>query len=47
MKGGNSMIENGNKADEVLKKTGILRKLFSWIAQGAEKQALSKAACRT
>lgn len=46
-KGGNSMIENGNKADEELKKTGILKKLFAWIAQGAEKQALGKTACLT
>jgi hypothetical protein len=41
------MTENGNKADETLKKTGILRRFFTWIAQGAEKQALSKTACRT
>jgi hypothetical protein len=41
------MIENGNKADEKLTKTGILRKLFAWIAQGAEKQALGKTACPT
>ncbi|MGD9188577.1 MAG: hypothetical protein PVI89_10210 [Desulfobacteraceae bacterium] len=41
------MAESGNKADEKLKKTGILRKLFAWIAQGAEKQASGKTACLT
>lgn len=35
------------KVDEKLKKTGILGKLLAWIAQGAEKQALAKTACRT
>lgn len=41
------MTENGNKADEKLKKTGILGKIFAWIAEGAEKQASGKTACLT
>ena len=41
------MKENGNTADKKLKKTGILGKLFDWIAHGAEKQALGKTACPT
>jgi hypothetical protein len=41
------MMKNGNKADEKLKKTGILRRFFTWIAQAAEKQASGGAACPT
>lgn len=41
------MTDNGKKADETLRKTGILRKFLAWIAQGAEKQALNKTACLT